>query len=83
MNKLTPYITTFLIVPENSDQTFGSLQQITSAPNEIFISGATVNDIEIIDAITATKIRAQGYIITSSTVNVDTTNLTSSISSMN
>ena len=80
MNKLSPYITTFLIVPENSDQVYGSLQQITSAPNEIFISGATVSDIEIIDAITATKIKAQGYIITSSTFDVNTTNLRSTTS---
>lgn len=82
MNKLTPFITTFLIVPENSDQVYGSLQQITSAPNEIFISGATVSDIEIIDAITAAKIKAQGFIITSSSFDVDTTNLSSSISSI-
>lgn len=82
MNKLTPYITTFLIVPENSDQVYGSLQQVTSAPNEIFISGATVSDIEIIDAITAAKIKAQGYIITSSSFDVNSTNLNSSISSI-
>lgn len=79
MNKLTPFITTFLIVPENSDQVYGSLQQITAAPNEIFISGAKVSDIDIIDAITAARIKAQGYIITSSTFDVDTTNLRSSI----
>lgn len=80
MNQLTPYITTFLIVPTNSDQVYGSLQQIISAPNEIFISGATVGDIEIIDAITASKIKAQGYIITSSTFDVNTTNLRSTTS---
>lgn len=82
MNKLTPYITTFLIVPENSDQVYGSLQQVTSAPNEIFISGANVSDIEIIDAITAAKIKAQGFIITSSSFDVNTTNLSSSKSSI-
>ena len=81
MNKLTPYITIFLIVPQNSDQAFGSLQEISSAPNEIFISGAGVSDIEIIDAITAAKIKAQGYIITSSTYDVNTTNLRSATSS--
>ena len=79
MNRLAPYITTFLIVPENSDQVYGSLQQITAAPNEVFISGAKVSDIEVIDAITAARIKAQGYIITSSTFDVDTTNLRSSI----
>jgi hypothetical protein len=82
MNKLTPYITTFLIVPQNSNQVYGSLQQITSSPNEVFISGATVSDVEIIDAITAARIKAQGYIITSSTFDVNSTNLRSSISSI-
>jgi len=80
MNKVAPYITTFLIVPVNNDQVYGSLQQITAAPNEIFISGAKVENIEVIDAITAARIKAQGYIITSSTFDVNTTNLQSSIS---
>ena len=78
MNKVTPYITTFVIVPMNSNQVFGSLQQITSAPNEIFISGATVNDIEIIPAITATRLKASGYILTSAVVEVNSTNIRSS-----
>lgn len=82
MNQLVPYITTFLIVPTNSDQVYGSLQQITSQPNELFISGATVNDIEIIDAITASKIKAPGYIITSDTVDVNTTLLQSATSKL-
>ena len=79
MNRLAPLLTTFLIVPVNNDQVYGSLQQITAAPNEIFISGAKVSDIEIIDAITAARIKAQGYIITSSTLDVNTTNLQSAI----
>jgi hypothetical protein len=82
MNQLVPYITTFLIVPTNSDQVYGSLQQITSQPNEIFISGATVNDIEVIDAITASKIKAPGYIVTSDTVDINTTLLQSAISKL-
>ena len=78
MNKVTPYITTFVIVPTNSDQVYGSLQQITSAPNEIFISGASVNDIEIIPAITATRLKASGFILTTSVSEVNNTNLRSS-----
>ena len=78
MNKVTPYITTFVIVPTNSDQVFGSLQQITSAPNEIFISGATVSDIEIIPSITATRLKASGYIVTTSVIEVNSTNIKSS-----
>jgi len=54
MNLLTPNITNFVIVPKINN--FGSLYQITCASNEIFISGATVNDISIIDAITATQL---------------------------
>ena len=79
MNKVSPFISTFIIVPTNNDQVFGSLQQITSAPNEIFISGATVNDIEIIPALTASRINAAGNIVTTSVVNVNTTSTRSSI----
>jgi hypothetical protein len=79
MNKVSPYISTFIIVPTNNDQVFGSLQQITSAPNEIFISGATVNDVEIIPALTASRINAVGNIVTTAVVNVNTTNTRSSI----
>jgi hypothetical protein len=78
MNKVSPYISTFVIVPTNSDQVFGSLQQITSAPNEIFISGASVDDIEIIPALTASRLNAAGNIVTTSVVNVNTTNIRSS-----
>lgn len=78
MNKVTPYITTFVIVPTNSDQVYGSLQQITSAPNEIFISGAKVSNIEIIEAITASRLKSQGYIVTTSAFDVNSTNLRSS-----
>jgi len=79
MNKVSPYISTFVIVPTNTDQVFGSLQQIISAPNEIFISGATVNDVEIIPALTSSRLNAAGNIVTTSVVNVNTTNIRSSI----
>ena len=79
MNRVSPYISNFVIVPTNNDQVFGSLQQITSAPNEIFISGATVNDIEIIPALTSSRLNAAGNIVTTAVVNVNTTNTRSSI----
>jgi hypothetical protein len=37
---------------------FGSLFEIQSREDEIFVSGATVDDIEIVSAITAAEIRA-------------------------
>jgi hypothetical protein len=65
MNLLTPYITNFIIVPK-SDIPFGSLYEIACQTNEIFVSCATVNDIEIIEAITASQIKTTATIVTSS-----------------
>jgi hypothetical protein len=64
-NQLTPYIATVLIVPKGTNQNFGSLFEIQSNSDEIFISDAKVEDVEIIDAVTASKIRASGTIVTS------------------
>jgi hypothetical protein len=47
-----------VIVPRQLGQEFGSLFEIQSASDEIFISGATVDDIEIVTAITATEVRS-------------------------
>jgi len=77
MSKLTPYITTFVIVPTNNSQVYGSLQQITSSPNEIFVSGARVEDVEIIQALTAARLKASGYIVTTSNFDVNNTNIIS------
>jgi hypothetical protein len=54
------------VVP-NVQGSFGSLFEVSCQSNEIFINGATVNDIEIIDALTASQIKALGTIVTSST----------------
>jgi len=64
MNLLTPDITNFVIVPK-SNNNFGSLYEIACQSNEIFINGAGVSDIEIIDAITASQLKSS-LIITSS-----------------
>ena len=64
MNLLTPDITNFIIVPK-ADVPFGSLYEIACQNNEIFINGATVNDIEIIDAITANQIKTTATIVNS------------------
>jgi hypothetical protein len=65
MNIMSPDIINFVIVPK-SDNGFGSLYQITCLSNEIFISGTTVNDIQIIDNVTASAIKASSTIVTSS-----------------
>ena len=66
MNQLAPDLVTFLIVPNQETQGFGSLMEIKSESDEIFISGATVDNIEIIDAITASRLRSSGKVITES-----------------
>ena len=56
---LAPNISSIIIVPNSTSQTYGSLQQISSAPNEILISAATVENIEVITAITAAQLNLQ------------------------
>jgi hypothetical protein len=63
MNLLTPNIVNFIIVPRANN--FGGLYEISCLSNEIFVTGAAVSDIEIIDAITASQLRTTS-IVTSS-----------------
>ena len=65
MNTLAPDLSTFVIVPNAGSQTFGSLYEIRSENDEIFISGAKVTDVQIIDAITASNLKSSGSIVTS------------------
>jgi hypothetical protein len=84
INNLSPKIVSIVIVPNQADQSFGSLFQIKSEPDEIFISGATVQDIEMIDEITATKLQSAGNVVTSvdtSVVGVQSTASTTTASS--
>ena len=55
--KLSTEIGSVVIVPKTSTQQFGDLFQITSNPDEIFISGATVDNVEIIDSVTASQLQ--------------------------
>ena len=67
MNSLSPKLLSIIIVPRQGSQSFGSLFEIKSELEEIFISGAKVSDIEIIDELTATELQASGDVITSVT----------------
>jgi len=62
MNRLSPNIVNFIIVPKIGGLAFGSLYEIRSEKDQIFINGAAIDDIEIISAITASKIKSQGMI---------------------
>ena len=58
VTQLTPDISSFVIVPKQSGLSFGSLFEIKSGSNELFISSAIVDDVEIILGITASTIKA-------------------------
>ena len=64
LKEAAPNIVSFLIIPVQSDQSFGSLHEIGCEDNEIFISDATVDNLDIIDSVTADKIKAAGNIVT-------------------
>ena len=50
-------VSSVVLVPLNPQKSFGDLYEIRSAPNQIFVNGATVNDIEVISALTSTNIQ--------------------------
>ena len=57
--RLGSIISSVVLVPLNPLKSFGDLYEIRSAPNEIFVSAATVADIEVIDALTQSNLRSQ------------------------
>jgi hypothetical protein len=59
LNQTAPDISNLIIVPKQTNQTFGSLFEIQSNVDEILISGATVDDVKIVTAITAAEIGAE------------------------
>ena len=77
MTELSPDISSFVIVPRQGGLGFGSLFEIKSANDQIFISGATVDDIEIISGITSTAIKSVSGTTVQTTVS-DQQNITSS-----
>jgi len=58
MNILTPDITNFLLVPVSSG--FGNLYEVACQSNEIFISGATAANIQVISAATPAQLNISG-----------------------
>jgi hypothetical protein len=58
LNSVSPDVSNMVILPTQTTQAFGSLFEIQSKPNEIFVSGATVDDIRIVSTISAAEVRA-------------------------
>ena len=55
--KIGTYVASVVLVPLNLQSTFGDLYEIQCAPNQIFVNGATVNDIEVITTLTSTNLQ--------------------------
>ena len=73
-------------MPNQAGHVFGSLFQVSSSPDEIFVSGATVDDVSIIDAIGANQLLTTGIVVTNTTgltTNVRSTSAVSSVTASN
>ena len=57
---LVPNVSSIVVVPSNSGTQFGTLYQINAEPDEILVSAATVDNIQIISAITAAQLNITG-----------------------
>ena len=79
MQDLAPDISSIVLVPRDATSSFGSLFEIKAESDKIFISAATVKDVEIISSITAERLKASGSIVTSTTATTPNT-VTSGIS---
>lgn len=77
MNRLATNIVNFLIVPRKSGLAFGSLLEIKAEKDQIFISSATIDDVEIINSVTASRIRSSGNIVYSNNSIIQQTILSS------
>jgi hypothetical protein len=80
--QLAPDLLTVVIVPNQAGQGFGSLFQISGAADEIFVNGATVDDVVIIDAIGANQLLASGNVVTTTNGLTTNTRSTSAVSSI-
>jgi hypothetical protein len=68
MNRTAPYLVNFVIVPRQSNLSFGSLFEIKADSDQIFINGATTDDIEVVEGITSSVIASGGSITATSNV---------------
>jgi hypothetical protein len=73
-------VSSVVLVPLNPLKSFGDLYEIRSAPNEIFVSAATVSDVEVIEALTQSNIRSQTPVAGLYPVNVTGSTISTTIS---
>ena len=55
--QLGTIISSVVLVPLDTQKSFGDLYEIRSEPNEIFVNAADITNIDVIDALTSTNLR--------------------------
>lgn len=55
--QLGTIISSVVLVPLDTQKSFGDLYEIRSQPNEIFVNAADITNIDVIDALTSTNLR--------------------------
>jgi hypothetical protein len=63
MKQLAPDIVNIVIVPKKNDLSFGSLFEIKAEKDQIFVNGATIDEIEVVQTLTPTSLRSAGTIV--------------------
>jgi len=55
--ELGDIVSSIVLVPLDLNKRFGDLYEVRSQPDEIFVNAATVNDVEVVDSLTASTLR--------------------------
>ena len=79
--RMAPSLSSVVIVPNNSNLKFGNLFEVRSNVDELFISGLTVSDIDVVTNLDQTTINSASAISSSDTTSTATTSSSSSGSS--
>ena len=73
MSQLAPNLSAFVIVPLQEGLNFGSMFEVRSEADEVLVSSATVDNIEVVSSLTASKLKATGAIYADETTTVQST----------
>lgn len=55
-SRLNDYVSSVILVPNDTTLAFGTLYEVKSAPNEIFTNAATINDIVVISSLSSAEL---------------------------
>ena len=67
MTQVSPDLAAIVIVPTQETLSFGSMFEVKSEADEVFISSATVANIEVVSSLTATNLKASGALYADAT----------------